>query len=120
MDAELLAAWGAEWVITGYEIDVDGLSLADEIDGLFFYENDFFTDDFQLNWIGPNSFNDGTDMTGAPSLGRPGEFLVSDAANWSIADSAGTFHYLTPGLPPGLLISVLTIFLAIGGSVLRA
>ena len=57
MDAELLGMWGVEWVVTGYEIDIDGLTLADEIDGRFFYQNAFVAD-FHLEWDGPNSFRE--------------------------------------------------------------
>jgi hypothetical protein len=117
MDAELLGAWGVEWVITGYEIEIDGLSLADEIDGRYFYENAFFAEDFHLEWHGPNAFSEYENLTGAPSLGYPDEHSLSDIESWSIADSAGFFYYATPGLLPGFLLSGLTLVIAMASLV---
>lgn len=55
MNPKKLGAWGVEWVITRYPITIEGLSLADQLDGLYFYHNEeAWGDTIQLDWDGPN------------------------------------------------------------------
>ena len=105
MDAELLGEWGVEWVITGYEIDIDGLTLVDELDGRYFYQNAFaWGDDLRLTWDGPNVYT----ISGDPSERQ----IHADVDGWS-SDGDGE-RYTTPGLLPGAIITGLSVLLALG------
>jgi hypothetical protein len=97
MDARLLGEWGVEWVITGYEISIEGLELRQRNDGLYFYENTFaWSGQAQLQWKGPNRLtkipNDDEHVyrvTQAPSWDR------DDSPGWGDVDST-TYPYPTP------------------------
>jgi hypothetical protein len=55
MNPQLLGYWGVEWVITRYELNIQGLTLAQQAEGLYFYRNEFgWGDSIRLDWQGPN------------------------------------------------------------------
>ncbi len=126
MDAALLGAWGVAWVVTGYPIDIPGLSLAQQAEGLYFYENAFaWGDALRLSWPTPNTLRQ--DLNNAPGDAlRP----VTAAPGWDIPAGPGvalqartgeaTYH--PAGVWAGMAISgvsLLLCLLALGAAYVR-
>jgi hypothetical protein len=96
MDARLLGEWGVEWVITAYEINVDGLELREQIDGRYYYENEFSWDkSVWLDWLNPNQFQ----LTGHVTA-------VTNQASWW--DNANGIYSYTAFPIAGLILTVVS------------
>ena len=116
MDARLLGQWGVEWVITHYEIDIEGLTFVSEEDGLYFYKNDFgWGDSVRLEWQSPNRVIQTITETADENIKT-----VVNVSTWrqesdhsrldrdllSLPPRSGEFRYNPAGIVSGILLTL--------------
>lgn len=114
LDVELLGAWGVDWIVADYALDI--ASRAFEDNDLFYYENPLaWGDDVQLIWDGPNRVRQSVN-TDRPVM------TIANAPGWETEDGAaidpdlvalpaetGTYVYRPDGIWIGALLSGLAL-----------
>ncbi len=117
MDARLLAMWGVDWVVTGYRINIPGLVLAEQQDGIFYYQNVLAPDGLELDWHDTNTL----EIIGQTQQARfyaavavPG-WQPSPADDIGLSAEEERYRYDPTGVRLGVFVSAMTLLFALGG-----
>jgi hypothetical protein len=115
IDADRLGQWDVSHVLSSFPLDVAGLRLVRKVDGLYLYENTRCPADVTLTWDGPNRFTarNQSDQTVNLVAYAPGwESTGSDTALTIAPGQTLTRQYESPGLVPGLGLSLISLLIA--------
>jgi hypothetical protein len=115
IDADRLGQWNVSHVLSSFPLDVAGLDLVRQVDGLYLYENTRRPADVTLTWDGPNRFTASSQnhQTVNVTAYAPGwESTGSDTALTIAPGQTLTRQYQSPGLAPGLGLSIVSLLIA--------